>query len=179
MELGIDRRAERLQRGERGEKQRELRGHRQAALADQRHHLDDKLPGVDFAQLEVVVLGDERRHVSLEPGDVDVSATSADLEQHIDGGGAVLLDDRYEQVGHLVACGVGQVAAPAEVCERHATIGQGEEVTGVWVGVIEAVDEDLLVVARDASPCDLHTVDAVGIELVEPVERDALDAVRA
>ena len=76
---------------------------RQPAPADERHDLDDEFARVDLVQLQVVVLGDQSRDVALQSGDVDVCAASAHFEQHVDRGGAVLLDDRDEQVGDLVA----------------------------------------------------------------------------
>ena len=46
----------------------------------------------------------------------------------------------------------------------------------MWICVVEAVDEDLLVVAGDAAPGDLVAIDTVRIELVQPVERDSVYA---
>ena len=72
-----------------------------------------------------------------------------------------------------------ELAAATEVGECDAAVGQREEVAGVRVGVEEAVHEDLLVVADDAFARRRLAVDHLAVELVEPVERDADDALLA
>ena len=66
VELRVDCRAECLQGRQRREQERELGRHGQAAPADERHDLDDEFARVDLVQLQVVVLGDQRRHVALQ-----------------------------------------------------------------------------------------------------------------
>ena len=115
-------------------------------------------------------------HVSLKADDVDVGDIAAHVEQDVGGKVAVLIDDRDEQVGNLPTRVVAQLPRSAEVGERDASVGRGEEIPRMRVGMVEAVDEDLFVVADDALPGDLVAVDAVRVQLLEPVERDALHA---
>ncbi len=158
VEVGVEQTAEALEHHERGEEHRQLARDREVVVADEGHDLVDEVAHSNLVQRLVVVLRDEVADLALEFGDVDLARAAGGGEQGVDGERDVVVDDRHEQVRQLVSTDLRDGAAPAEVREADAAVGQREEVSRVRIAVVEAVHEDLLEVAVDAPAGQLGPV---------------------
>ena len=143
---GVEPSAHALQRDEGFDEQGHVGGQAEVVFAQDGGHVGQHLAEVELGQRDAVVLVYKGFDVGFEQREVDALFAAVfvagPVQQHIDHGFGVALDQAEQQVEQFVAAALREAPDHAEVNKGDAVVSQIKHVAGVRIGMKKAVLHD-------------------------------------